>query len=277
VRRQFLKAMAWFGFVLSLLSILAYYTSPGKVLWLFGSPYPDAWGPFLSRNNFAEFLEICVPVALWRGLSHPQEEHYLWMAAVMLAAGLASASRAGVVLLTAETGAAFLIAGKKQLRWFLLLAGLMGIVAATGTLRTRMRDKDPFEYRREIFGSAAAMIQLRPLAGYGLGTFGLVYPEFAKFDAGASVDHAHSDWLEWTAEGGVLFSAAWIVLALALWRPSVRSVWGIGVPAAFVHALVDHPFARLGVAAWIFLCIGMVMAADAVERSKAAGPLSERS
>jgi hypothetical protein len=29
-----------------------------------------------------------------------------------------------------------------------------------------------------------------------------VYPAFATFDPGVIVNQAHSDWLQWTAEGG---------------------------------------------------------------------------
>ena len=39
-------------------------------------------------------------------------------------------------------------------------------------------------------------------------------------------------------------------------RPALRSIWGIGVPAVFLHALVDYPFARFGVAAWLFILVG---------------------
>ena len=63
-----LHGFAWFGFVLSIVSVVAYYTSSGSILWLFPSPYPDVWGPFLSRNNFAQFLELALPVALWLGV-----------------------------------------------------------------------------------------------------------------------------------------------------------------------------------------------------------------
>ena len=64
VRLQFLRAFTWLGFAVSVVGVLAYYTSPGLILWLYPSPYPDTWGPFLSRNNFAQFLELALPVAL---------------------------------------------------------------------------------------------------------------------------------------------------------------------------------------------------------------------
>jgi len=100
------------------------------------------------------------------------------------------------------------------------------------------------------------MIEVRPWSGYGLGNFATVYPQFAQFDPGAVVEHAHNDWLEWATEGGWPYAAAWMLLAMATFRPALRSIWGIGVPALFVHALVDYPFARVGVAAWLFVLAG---------------------
>ena len=56
--------------------------------------------------------------------------------------------------------------------------------------------------------------------GFGLGTFETVYPHFALFDIGLIVNHAHNDWLEWAAEGGVPLALA--LLSLAVWaaRPA---------------------------------------------------------
>jgi hypothetical protein len=51
-------------------------------------------------------------------------------------------------------------------------------------------------------------------------------------------------------------------MCLAVWsaRPAVRSVWGIGILGCFLHGLIDYPFARLGISAWLFLLIGMLAA-----------------
>jgi O-antigen ligase len=134
----------------------------------------------------------------------------------------------------------------------MLLAGL----AAAGELGGRILQSAPFQYRREMAQSALVMIAERPWSGFGLGTFETVYPAYARFDNGAVVEHAHDDWLEWASEGGLPFSAVWVFLALSALRPAVRSVWGLGVPAIFLHALVDYPFARFGVTAWVFALIG---------------------
>ena len=82
------------------------------------------------------------------------------------------------------------------------------------------------------------------------------------------MEHAHNDWLEWLAEGGPLYAGAWALLAVWALRPALRSVWGLGVVAVFVHAAVDYPFARLGISAWAFVLLGLL----ARESEKTAGP-----
>jgi len=262
-RERMLQGFAWFGFVLSVISVVAYYTSPGKIFWFFASPYPDVWGPFLSRNNFAQLLELAFPVGLWLGCRAHRTKHgshYLWMSAAMLACGLVSASRAGAALLVLEAVLVFLLARPPDRRRLIPRFALGAIVlAALGggeVLIGRLADSDPWRDRREIFQSSLAMIAARPWTGYGLGTFATVYPEFASFDPGAVIEHAHNDWLEWATEGGWPYAAAWMLLAMATLRPAFRSIWGMGVPAVFVHALVDYPFARFGVAAWLFILAG---------------------
>jgi O-antigen ligase len=255
-RERFLTSAMWFGFAVSVVSVLCYYTSAGRIFWFIPAPYPDVWGPFLSRNNFAQFLELILPVALWRARSSAS----FLIPAVILAAGLASASRAGAILLLAEALAVFLLRGRRRLVHFFAAAVLLTALAGGQTLLQRLNQPDP--QRAEIFRSALAMIAAEPWTGYGLGTFAFVYPEFARFDAGALVEHAHSDWLEWAAEGGIPFALLWAFIAAGALRPAVRSVWGLGVIAVFLHAAVDYPFARTGIAAWAFIFIGALSAGE---------------
>ena len=266
MRFRFLRAFAWFGFAVSMVSFAAYFTSPGRVLWIFPSPYPDVWGPFLSRNDLAGFLELCLPVALWLALEDGRRgwpaSMPLWAPAWMLACGLASGSRAGAAVLLAETGVVLILL--HQRRAAASLGGLAAIFVAitgAGALPGRLSDPDPLRYRREIATSTLQMIAERPWRGFGVGTYAQVYPAYAQFDSGAVVEHAHNDWLEWAAEGGIPLAVAWAALAGGTCGPAFRSVWGLGIIAAFAHAFVDYPFARFGLTAWNFALIGALSAA----------------
>jgi O-antigen ligase len=273
-RERFLACTAWFGGAVAGTGVLAYYTSPGRVLWAFPAPYPDVWGVFLSRNHFAQFLELTLPVALWVAVRR-RSAAFCLLAASMLAAGLASASRAGAALLIAETAAGLAVLRARVWPFPALALGL-ALAAGGGYLLDRLDQPDP--YRGPIMRSAVDMIAARPWFGWGLGAFADAYPEFARFDAGRTVDHAHSDWLEWAAEGGLPFLALWAVLAARVARAAAASVWGLGVAAVFLHALVDYPFARMGVAAWVFVLAGALPAAAGTYREKTgpADPLNGR-
>jgi O-antigen ligase len=266
VRVHFLRAFAWVGALIAVISVLAYFTSPGKILWMFNAPYPDVWGPFLSRNNFAQFLELAMPVALWFGLREEAGSVlYILFGAVMLASGLASASRAGSIILVAEAIAVLWIRRKSPLvrrtkLGFIFATILFAAMPGVGNLAGRLTAPDPYKGRSEIAQSTFAMIASRPWTGYGLGTFSTVYPAYAVFDPGQSVEHAHNDWLEWAAEGGIPYAAIWMCLAVWSVRPALRSVWGIGILGCFLHGLVDYPFARFGISAWLFLLLGMLAA-----------------
>ncbi len=267
-RTEFLRALAWFGALISVASVLAYFTSPGKILWMVDAPYPDVWGPFLSRNNFAQFLELAMPAALWLGLREMEGDLlYILFAAMMLASGLASASRAGSAILLLEAAAVLWIRRKSQRVRRMALGLVFGTILfaaipGIGHLAGRLRDPDPYQGRREIARSTGAMIASRPWVGFGLGTFTAVYPAYALFDMGNRVEHAHNDWLEWAAEGGIPYAGVWMALAIWAVRPAVRSVWGIGVLGCFLHGVVDYPFARFGISAWIFVLIGMLARTD---------------
>jgi O-antigen ligase len=268
LRVEFLRVFAWFGAIVAVSSVLAYFTSPGKILWLFNAPYPDVWGPFLSRNNFAQFLELTMPVALWFGLREPAGSIlYMLFGAVMLATGLAAASRTGSAILVLEGIAILWIRRRSPMARhmatrFVFATILFAALSGVGNLAGRLTAADPYQGRREIARSTLAMIASRPWTGFGLGTFPTVYPAYAVLDLGKPVEHAHNDWLEWAAEGGIPYAAVWIGLAIWSVRAAGRSVWGIGVLGCFLHAFLDYPFARFGVSAWIFVLLGMLAASN---------------
>jgi len=271
-REAFLKALLWFGLAVSVIAVLQVFTSGGKVFWIFPSGYTDrVFGPFVYHNNFAAFIELLLPLALYQALRDRRHSMaYTAMAGAMYASVIASTSRAGATLATLEIAAVLSIAAARREYGFarlrtvaLLVAGCAGVFTAVvgpRALWERFRQPDPYVLRREMHQSALAMARERPWLGFGLGTFEAAYPAYALFDIGLVVNHAHNDWAEWLAEGGVPFLL--LMLGMALWSvwPALRSVWGIGVLSVFAHALVDYPMQRLGLAAWVFVLLGALAA-----------------
>ncbi len=284
VHRWFLRSLLLFGFAIIVISVVQLYSSNGAVFWIFPTGYTGkVMGPFIYHNNFAAFVELLLPLALVNAL---QNRHgtalYALVSGVLYASVVASGSRAGIILATAEMLAVMILAVSRGLlparRMFGTLA-LIGVFAALlsaaagwETLRKKLEQPDPYVHRREMLFSAVEMGKERPWMGFGLGTFPTVYPAYAVFDLGLRVNHAHNDWAEWLAEGGVPFLL--MLLSVAVWsiRPALRSLWGLGVPAVFVHALVDYPMQRLGLAVWVFVMLGALAAwnraGDSVKRDR---------
>jgi O-antigen ligase len=110
------------------------------------------------------------------------------------------------------------------------------------------------------------MATAHPWLGTGLGSWPTVYPEYAIIDVGAFANQAHNDWLQWTAEGGIPFGM--MLASLFVWslRPAFRSVWGLGVVAVFLHAIVDYPFSRTALGCWPILLLALLASTDAEPR-----------
>ena len=287
-RRRFLRLFLIFGMLVAATTLLPPALAPARLLSTVSAAQGDFFGPFQNRNNYAAFVELLLPVAIWQALSDRGRAWLGWSAAALLyATVIASGSRAGALLVTAEVAVCFTIAWfrdlapRRQLVSGALLWTAMGagftVVAGWGLLWQRLHIPDPLQYRREMMRSTLAMIAERPWSGFGLGTFETAYPRFALFDSGLIVNYAHNDWLQWAAEGGLPLLA--MLAAIAIWsvRPAVRNLWGLGVVFVCLHALVDFPLQRLGVAGWAFAILGALAAALAgdaeVTKSRPRQPL----
>lgn len=273
-RRWFLRFAVYFGFGLSVLSTLQMFTSGGKIFWLFPSGYTDfVLGPFVYRNQYAAFLEMILPIALWQALRDPRRAFaYCAMGAAMFASVVAAASRAGAVLMCLEVFAVLLLGLFRRmaparvltrgLAAFGALALVFAAVVSWQTLRHRFWQPDPYAGRREFLLSSAAMLRDRPGMGFGLGNWPRAYPRYALFDDGTYVNQAHNDWLQWAVEGGAPFFLIVLSLAVMAFPAGVRSLWGIGLLSLWTHCLVDYPLQqRPGIGVWFFVLLAALAAA----------------
>ena len=283
LRRRFLNALLYFGFGLSVLSTLQMFTSEGRIFWLFPSGYPDfILGPFVSRNQYAAFIEMVLPVALCRAVLDRRGAFRHWaMAAVMVASVVAGASRAGTALVLAEVAAVPLAAWGRRamplrpaavaLGRFVLLAAVATAVVGWDVVWARFQQADPYVIRREMLESSVAMARERPWTGFGLGTWPTAYPQYATYDDGRFANQAHNDWAQWAVEGGVPLLAAMLGFVALLAGPAWRSLWGLGIMAVPLHCLVDYPMQqRPALAGWYFALAGAVAASALAARRRGA-------
>jgi hypothetical protein len=273
VGRWFRSAMIWFAFLVSVWATLQTFTSGGKVFWLFPTGYISyVMGPIVYHNHYAAFIEVVLPIALYQAFrSRHNSLLYSGMAAAMYASIIASASRAGTVLATAEILAVAVIMaarglasgraiGAALLRAAILFAAFTAIVGWE-RVWDRFLEPDPMNGRRELAISSLHMISDHPYTGSGLGTWPTVYPRYAIVDNGMFANQAHDDWLQFTAEGGIPLGILLFTLLIWSLRPAFRSIWGIGLIAVFLHAFVDYPFSRPALGSWPILILAMLAAA----------------
>jgi len=283
VGRRFLNALLFFAFAISVISVVQYFGADGKIFWLFPTNDAPVLGPFVNRDQYAAFIELVLPLALVQALNGgSRATMFAAISAAMYASVIAGASRAGALLATAEVVLAPLALWVKRRavvekrfekrfdnRFDNRRAGAIGVwllalvfvaVVGWGVLWNRFQDPDPFQGRREILSDTVVTIHARPWTGFGLGTFRTAYPAFASVDFGAVVQHAHNDWAEWAADGGIPFSL--LLLSIAIWSVprAFQTVWGIGIVAVFVHATVDFPLQKPVLELWLFALLGALAA-----------------
>jgi hypothetical protein len=125
---RFLRAILWFGAALGLLTVVQYFTSEGRVFWIFPAQEARVLGPFLYKNQCAAFVELVFLLAVYQALvDRRQSLVYVTMAATMFAVVIATVSRAGVALLAVE------------LMVILLLTWRRGLMPAVSLRKTVLR------------------------------------------------------------------------------------------------------------------------------------------
>lgn len=281
IRERWLTAFALFGIMVAVIATLQLFTSDGKVFWLFDSGYKDlVLGPFVYHNRYAQFVELLMPLVLYRAVVTPRFAPF-WMlgAAILFASVIAAVSRAGFVILALEIVAVLIWARRHRLlprKMFLAFAAqIVGGAAVWGMVVgwTGLSERfglNPFEDMRVAFyHSSLDMIRDHPIVGTGLSTWPTVYPQYALFDPGLFVNAAHCDWLQWTAEGGVMLLLLMIAAALFVARPLARSIQGLGVVAVLAHGLIDYPMQHAAFASLVF-AMGGIVAAEQVSRRQSA-------
>ncbi len=209
-------------------------------------------GTFASKNSFANFLAMTLPLACLFGLhsldarqDRPNAKPWLWSLAliVMLAALFASVSRTGIAtgvfvlllsigllapsrghgasLLTRQTG---VVAAAALLVLGLMLGGLEWLsrfdiqqLAADSSLRAINRES-----------AWQGALDAWPF-GVGLGGFEGAFPRYQAPELGLFlIDMAHNDYLQWLMDAGASFVVVAIALAILVVRRLVSLAGNTG-------------------------------------------------
>jgi len=256
--RRFLSAQLIFALVLSVGAVIGLLTI-------------SALGPFIYKNQFANYVESILGLAIVAAIQDRRRSlPWLLVAAALFASVVAAGSRAGAILCLAELILLPVIGFARgwisarsltRVAAFAVLAGGVFIaVVGWETIWRRFQEPNPYSLRANLLRSSIRMVQDRPLAGFGLGAWSAAYPAYARYDDGTFVNQAHNDWVQWAAEGGLpmLLMIAAVVALLA--RPAFDSLWGLGLLVVWIHAWVDYPFEqRPALAAFFFAMAGALV------------------
>ena len=268
----FLRYLLVFGLAICILSTLQAFTSPGAVFWMFPVPEPVyVMGPFLYHTHYANLMELTLPLALVPALTDRTKRlRYCLMAGAMIASVIVSASRGGFVLICVETVVVVAISGRRQrlavLTGVIVLAGALTAIVGWDALASRFHLQNADIGRLDMLNASLDMIRDHPWTGVGLGSWPTAYPFYAHYDDGLFANQAHSDWAQWTAEGGFLVLAAMLLLLAWTVHQARRCVWCVGPLFVFIHAFFDYPFQKPQIAALVFT----MLAASAVPGNRVA-------
>jgi O-antigen ligase len=241
------------GALLSLLALAQYFGSPHNTIYWTYPTEVDVFGPFVCRNHFSFYVNLCVGLAagLLLGFATPHrgpgpqrggwsaplidllhDPRALWVGGalvLMLSAVAVSLSRGGVLALL---GAGAVCAALRL--WqaprlarpaavVLVLGATLALLAWFGLGRVTDRwaavweGKAAQEDRLPMWTRLLPLTKDYPLWGCGYGVFDYVEPTTRTTgeNAGWRFEHAHNDYLEALLEGG-LVRLALTLLALAL-------------------------------------------------------------
>jgi O-antigen ligase len=216
----------------------------------------SAFGPFVNKNHFAGWMLMGLPLTIGllcaaistglRGQKPGWRNKLLWLgspaASRLVMIGAAAALMAlSLVLTMSRSGMTAFMLSLVLVGWFvvrslqsgwrkaaaivyltLMAAAVIGWVGAD-TISTRFSaTASDFKDRKGAWEDALTIASAFPVAGTGLGTYGVATLFYQQHDLTQHYEQAHNDYLQVLAEGGTLLAApaalVIMTLALAIWR-----------------------------------------------------------
>jgi len=295
-----------YGFLLAGFALLQGIAPNGKLYWV-REPRLGGWiyGPYVNHNHYAGLMELLVPIPLVLALSRLAEDRERIAAAVasavMVGTLFLSGSRGGMLAMVVELAflGVVLFRHKRSVRTAVGLGAfaivLIGLLTWLGgqELTTRVSSISA-ETRTEISGGmrssidrdAWRMFRSKPVLGWGLGTFPVVYPQFRSFYTNFFVNAAHDDYAQLLAEMGLLGFAtmAWFLIVtywsalpkIDNWMSDVSGAITLacltGLSGILVHSIVDFNLQIPSNAALFYVFCSLAAAPPLIQRARKRKP-----
>jgi len=250
------RSLAVMGAIAVLMAVLQPLLFPNGKVYGFWSPvYIEAHpvGPIISRNHFASWMVLAAPITIGYLLTHGStywvgstrvkasvrmltDTRALWVASCAALMGIGvlfSQSRAGLFGLLAAA-----IVGLFNSQQHLGRRGRVGIIAASlvfaasawflanpsnGVMkRLQASQTSDWGGRPAIWQATIGMAMKYPLTGIGLGAYEGAMPAYQQPPVTIMFNHAHSQYLQWWAEGGIVGALIGVAVLIAAFRLFVR-------------------------------------------------------
>jgi O-antigen ligase len=260
------RGLAWTGLALSAITLVQHATSPTLIYWYFhpiarkAAPY----GPYVNRNDLATWLLMAIPLVAGYGIARVTSRQRadgpvdleesvdataLSLAAsvlLMLATVLVSASRSGLTG-TVVGLAAFLWLARRRLGasgWMWVAAILFALLALAttyanwGALASRMDETLAVGIggRRAVWAQTWPMVRDFWISGVGVGAFERAMTVYQQAPHTFYINHAHNEYLQLLAEGGVLLAVpAALAIGAAGWQ-AIRQLRDDHSPVFWIRA-----------------------------------------
>jgi O-antigen ligase len=289
-----------YGFFVALFAIAQEFTSNGKIYWVVPNKNLGwFYGPYVNHSHYAGLMEMLVPIPLVIAMANlfgrPIRLLFAFSALLMGGTIFLSQSLGGMLAFTVEIGLLVVFLAKRRSRGRLLLLGALCIALAAGVILLRPHGlgerlanlqhpiaRGGAEMRVAVVKDSVKMVKQRPLLGWGLGVFPIVYPSFRSFYSNFYVNEAHNDFVQLLIETGIagfILISTFLVLiyyagvaSIGEWRyePSATMALAalIGCTGLLVHGLADFNL-RIPANAALFVALaGLSTAAGASEHAQ---------
>lgn len=288
----FAKIVTIYGAAIALFGICQFIASPGTV---YGTQYDGSpFGPYINHNHFAGLIELLFPVALASVLNPSYDGARAAMAGfalvLMICAVVLAGSRGGAICVAIEAVTLVMVEarGMDSKRWKVRSAAVvcivLGAVAGFAILDSggsARRYKELLKHpavtvadRGLMARDAVRVWMAHPFVGAGVGSYSLAVLSTNSVSGERVVDHAHNDYLELLAEGGLvagLIAVVGVTLlfvsmsqhlkqARATFDGLLKFAVGVGCLGFLLHSVADFNFHIPANAAWFAAYLAIITA-----------------
>ena len=305
--RKIAVLLALFGIAIAAFALLQGLTPNGKLYWV-RQPRLGGWiyGPYVNHNHYAGLMELLIPIPLVLALSRFAEDKG------RIAAGIAAAMMVGTIFLSGSRGgmlaimaelmifATLLFRRKKRVQvaigaaaFIVMVVGLVAwlggkeLTTRVSSISTEARSEISGGVRLSIDRDAVQMFRKKPILGWGLGTFPVVYPRFRTFYTNFFVNEAHNDYVQVLVETGLLGFAVVVWFVVVLYRRASRKIgdWPsdvssavtlaciLGTTGILVHSFFDFNLQIPANAALFYVFCSIAAAPALLQRSRKRKPV----